>query len=310
MQLSLSALVAVLGFAPSAWDSTVLGRGADLVSSGADPFEPDDLPGQASTLVPGPKQVHTFHFDGDEDWAKFGVIAGRRYTIYTSLLDFGVDTYLEVYGSDASTILAENDDSDVDVWSHIIYTATETGFNFVKVRQYAAEGTGSYALTLVRAPGVYLNTDQNADVLTYKASNGNWARQVSNGGGGFIQSLGAWSPGWTALPANFNNDALTDFFLFNTSTGAWAKMSNDGGSGFTTMTTSAWWPGWERYVMDLDGDGISDLFLVRPGHGCLVQVHFDAGRLRLRAGLLESRLGNLSDEPEHRSVGRHVHHQP
>lgn len=262
------AIVALLLFAPSAWDAAVAARGAaDFMTIEADLFEPDDLSSQASTLAPGVMQAHTFHVDGDEDWAKFQVIAGRRYTIYTSLLDFNVDTILEIYGSDATTLIDENDDGGADLWSRIVFTASETGFYFVKVLQYAGEGTGAYSLTLERAPGVYLDSDQDADALTYEASSGNWIRQVSNGTGGFVETAGSWAPGLSVLPASFNNDGLTDFFIFNTSTGAWSKMLNDGASGFTTQATGAWLTSWERHVMDLDGDGISDLFLYDPETG-------------------------------------------
>ena len=113
---------------------------------------------------------------------------------------------------------------------------------------------------------VDLNGDGKGDVFTYNPSSGAWARQVSNGNGGFTTTTGSWSPGWTVAPANFNTDALTDFFLVNAQSGQWFKMLNSG-TGFTTQASGGWWPGWERYVMDLDGDGISDLFLYDRSSG-------------------------------------------
>ncbi len=262
-----SVLLVVFLFAPSAWDSTVLGRGAgDAEFNSADSSEPDDLPAQASTITPGDVQEHTFHVEGDEDWAKFPVIAGHRYTIYTSRLDVDVDTILELWGINAAVMITTNDDEGGDVWSRIVFTATETGFYYVKVREHDTSITGKYSLTLARSPGVYLNTDQNADVLTYKASNGTWARQLSNGTGGFVQSLGTWPPGWSVLPGRFDADPQTDAFTFNTTTGAWAKEINDG-SGFVTTATGTWWPGWQRFVLNLDDDNISDLFLYDPVSG-------------------------------------------
>ena len=116
---SLSVVLLVLLFAPSPWDSTVLGRGV------GDIFEPDNLVANASTLLPGAVQEHSFHVDGDVDWAKFAVVAGRRYTIYTSLLDFDVDTILELYATNGTTLIDENDDGGSDVWSRLVFTATQ-----------------------------------------------------------------------------------------------------------------------------------------------------------------------------------------
>lgn len=232
-----------------------------------DEFEVDDSPAEASTLLPGLRQDHTFNRDGDEDWAQISVIAGRQYTIYTSQLDLNVDTILEIYGSDTLTLLADNDDGGVDLSSRVIYTATQTGVNYVKVYQFGGSGSGAYKLTLERDPGVYLNGDQNADVFTYSPSTGDWARQAADGSGGFTTVTGSWSPDWSVQPAQFNTDALTDFFLFNSSSGQWFRMIDNGADGFTTQDTGFWWQGWERYILDLNGDGISDFFLYDPSTG-------------------------------------------
>ena len=233
-----------------------------------DAFEVDDTPGQASTLSAGFNQAHTFNKDGDEDWAKIAVIAGRKYTIYTHHLDIAVDTVMEVYGSDTTTLIDSSDDGDgLELGSRVIYRATETGFNYIKVAQFGGLGSGPYKLILERDPGVYLDTDANADVFTYSGSAGYWVRNASDGFGHFIDAAGSWNPGWTVSPAEFNADGLTDFFLFNTSSGQWFRMLNDGANGFTSQTDGFWWPGWERYILDLNGDGVSDFFLYDPVSG-------------------------------------------
>jgi len=115
--------------------------------------------------------------------------------------------------------------------------------------------------------GIDLNGDGSADALLYDPADGGWSRQVSQPGGGFVEeSQGSWAPGWSILPAHFNEDSRTDFFLFNTTTGQWARMLT-GESGFTTHSSGGWWPGWDRYVMDLDGDHVSDVFLHDPATG-------------------------------------------
>jgi subtilisin-like proprotein convertase family protein len=113
---------------------------------------------------------------------------------------------------------------------------------------------------------VDLNGDGKGDAFTYNDLTGDWARQVSNGTGGFNTTNGSWNPGWNVVPASFNDDALTDFFLFNPVSGQWFKMLNTGTS-FSAQSTGNWWQGWERYVMDLNGDEITDLFLYDPSTG-------------------------------------------
>ena len=121
-------------------------------------------------------------------------------------------------------------------------------------------------------PVLDLNADGTGDVFTYSSSTGVWKRQVTQPDGTFIETgassnLFNWLPGWSVVPAKFNQDNHTDFFLFNPTNGNWFKMLNDGVSGFTEQANSQWWNGWQRFVMELNGDGISDLFLYDPATG-------------------------------------------
>jgi hypothetical protein len=121
--------------------------------------------------------------------------------------------------------------------------------------------------TAVRSkPSFDLNADGNGDALLYNPSSGNWQRQVSQPNGVFASSNGSFGPGWTVVPATFDDDASSDVFLFNATTGAWAKMLGSGGN-FVIESSGSWWNGWQRHVMDLDGDGISDVFLYDPVTG-------------------------------------------
>jgi subtilisin-like proprotein convertase family protein len=113
---------------------------------------------------------------------------------------------------------------------------------------------------------VDLDGDGSGDVFTYNPVTGAWTRQVSQQGGGFTTSVGAWDAGWTVVPVNFDADARTDFFLFNAQSGQWFKMVNNGTT-FTSQATGTWWSGWQRFVMDLDGDGITDMFLYDQSTG-------------------------------------------
>jgi len=266
--------------------SFALTRHRNLVANFEPPdsYEPDDLPAQASTLLRGTPQVHVFHRDGDVDWARFSVTSGQAFRLATTNLA-SVDTVLSLFGADATTLLASNDDGGGGRDSQIVFVPTVTGTYYVRVVQFGDTGVGGYRLSLADSPApptdeyaapltgggassalVDLNGDGKGDVFTYKRTTGQWVRAVTQPGGGFAETSGVWAPGWSLLPATFDGDALTDLFLFNNATGQWAKMLNDG-TGFTEQATGTWWAGWQKFVLDLDGDGISDLFIYDPSTG-------------------------------------------
>jgi len=77
-----------------------------------DPYEPDGVPALAHLLLIGEIQPgHNFCPGGDADWYKFFGGRGKAYTIKTSDLGIGVDTYLYLFDSNGTTVLAENDDT-------------------------------------------------------------------------------------------------------------------------------------------------------------------------------------------------------
>jgi len=104
----------------------------------ADSFEleGDNIPGNAQPIeVNGVIQDHTFHEAGDADWVKFWAFAGDTYTIETSELETGNDTYICLY--DANLRVEEcHDDVDPpdDFSSRILWSAPESGTYYLKVR--------------------------------------------------------------------------------------------------------------------------------------------------------------------------------
>ncbi|MDQ2808486.1 MAG: pre-peptidase C-terminal domain-containing protein, partial [Chloroflexota bacterium] len=78
----------------------------------SDPYENDGVPAAAHLLLIGEVQPgHTFCPGGDADWYRFFGGRGKAYTIQTSGLGIGVDTYLYLFDSDGQTVLAQNDDA-------------------------------------------------------------------------------------------------------------------------------------------------------------------------------------------------------
>lgn len=87
---------------------------------------------------------------GDVDYFKFDPLAGNLYTIETSNLGPGSDTYLILFAPDGFTILFEDDQGgDEPNASKIVFEATESATHYVEVSHFSLEyGTGSYDLTV------------------------------------------------------------------------------------------------------------------------------------------------------------------
>jgi len=105
-----------------------------------DPYESDNDYTSANWItLNGAVQHHTFHENGDVDWAKFSVTAGSAYTITTSNLGASNDTALELYDTDGTTKLRDDDcvslASCINNWS-----APDDGTYFIKVRNSSAQG--------------------------------------------------------------------------------------------------------------------------------------------------------------------------
>lgn len=137
-----------------------------------DSFEPDDVMTSASTYTQ-PQVKHTLYSGGDVDHVAFDAIAGRQYTVTTTNLKNGADTYLELYSSPGQiNPVAVNDDASTSslsslcdsydvchvngydiLGSAISFAASATGTYYVKIysspfRPVSAGRYGSYTLTI------------------------------------------------------------------------------------------------------------------------------------------------------------------
>lgn len=137
------------------WDFTT-----ESTSGCGDTYEPDDSYASARSItVNGAAQTHNFHEAGDEDWVEFTVTAGEAYTMTTLNLGASADTVLELYDTNGTTQLRNNDDcpgggraSCINNWSD-----SDSGTYFIKVRQWGGTGgcTGyNYDLRVVGGSGV------------------------------------------------------------------------------------------------------------------------------------------------------------
>jgi hypothetical protein len=106
-------------------------------AEGADQYEPDDSPAQASAMESeGTRQEHTFHTSTDVDYVSFAAEEGVEYTIQTGGLQAGCDTIIYLY-DEAGTELEYDDDAGSETYaSSITWTAPSSGLYCVAVRDF------------------------------------------------------------------------------------------------------------------------------------------------------------------------------
>lgn len=120
-----------------------------------DAYEPDGVPATANLIYIGQTQRHSICPAGDADWVRFYGRAGKEYTINTSNLGIGLDTYMWLFDSDGETILAYNDDGGNGVASRIDFFPATDAYYYVQVKNAGdlALPQMTYDLSLVVTPG-------------------------------------------------------------------------------------------------------------------------------------------------------------
>lgn len=121
-----------------------------------DQLEPDGVAESASLILIGQTQLHSICPTGDADWVRFFAAAGKVYTIRTSNLGIGLDTYMYLFDTDGKTVIAENDDGGDGVSSRIDFYPQRDAFYFLQVKDKGdLGGPGfTYDLSLAVVPGV------------------------------------------------------------------------------------------------------------------------------------------------------------
>jgi hypothetical protein len=121
-----------------------------------DSFEPDGVPETAKLILIGATQRHSVCPATDADWVRFYARAGKVYTIRTSNLGIGLDSYMFLFDSDSATILAQNDDGGEGVSSRIDFYPQRDDWYFVQVKNAGDLGLPDmfYDLSLAVVPGV------------------------------------------------------------------------------------------------------------------------------------------------------------
>ncbi|GMW03243.1 MAG: hypothetical protein AMXMBFR84_43770 [Candidatus Hydrogenedentota bacterium] len=112
-----------------------------------DAYEEDNAPASARWIGVDafPDQQHNFHEDGDQDWVEFFAASGETVTIETNALGINCDTLVELFQSDGTTLLADNDDrGPSNRSSRVVYPVTANGNYRIRVSKSPAATVTGY----------------------------------------------------------------------------------------------------------------------------------------------------------------------
>jgi len=132
--------------------------GTEVCVASDDLFENDDSVAAAKVLPLNEAQTRNISKLGDQDWASFTAEVDKTYIVTTGDLSMAADTYLYLYDTDGTTLLAANDDDGNSLASRIEWTAPADGTYYVLVKHWNPNvsgcGTG-YTLNLTEARRFY-----------------------------------------------------------------------------------------------------------------------------------------------------------
>ena len=147
--------------------NNIYAAGTEICLASPDAYESDDTAETAKFISVSQTQTHNIDNPGDRDWVRFNAETGRTYRLQTSNLGLSADTYLYLYDTDRTTLLASNDDYGGNLASQIDWTAPATGTYYVLVQHWNPNAGGcgtAYDLTLSPAATtavLSLSTDWN-----------------------------------------------------------------------------------------------------------------------------------------------------
>ena len=106
--------------------------------------------GTFSTLNVNGSNTGDLHANGDQDFHRMTLVAGRTYRFNLDGANFGsgalADPFLELRNG-AGTIIRTDDDSGAGLNSQLTFTAASTGTYFANARAFANAGSGAYRLS-------------------------------------------------------------------------------------------------------------------------------------------------------------------
>ncbi|MCL4830781.1 MAG: serine protease, partial [Caldilineaceae bacterium] len=219
-------------------ETTIAGGGG---GGGGDSYEPDNSAGAAKSIgTDGSRQTHNFHAAGDNDWVKFTATSGRQYTIETSNLGSGSDTYIYLYDTNGSSQLAANDDGGSGLASRIVWSAPGNGTYYVRIRHYNSNASGSttnYDISVRDTGGGgggggdSYEPDNSAGAAKSIGTDG--SRQTHNfhaaGDNDWVKFTATSGRQYTIETSNLGSGSDTYIYLYDTNGSSQLAANDDGG---------------------------------------------------------------------------------
>lgn len=176
--------------------NNIYSTGASICLAQPDEFETDDTFNTAPTLALGVSQIHNFDKMGDQDWIKFVATAGKTYLLSTSLLGASSDTYLYLYDTDGTTLLASNDDFGDTLASQIEWQAPASGTYYILVNNWNPNvgGCGTKYAVSVNTAGVSISGNVGTAGATLNYTDGTPKNATADGSGDYAITVpSGWS---------------------------------------------------------------------------------------------------------------------
>jgi Zn-dependent metalloprotease len=251
------------------------------ITGGGDSYENDDTPANASTItVNGAAQTHNFHDAGDNDWASFSATAGVAHTIQTFNLGPRSDTYMYLYDTDFTTLIASNDDGGGGLASRIQWTPLSSGIYYVMVRHYNSSAYGSdtnYDLEVISSGSggadAYEPDDTSGQASTITVgstqANHNFHYAGDNDWVWFSVTVGT---SYVIETSNLGSRSDTYMYLYDTDGTTLITYDDDGGGGlasrieWTAPANGTYYVRVRHYSSNVYGpDANYDLSVTSPG---------------------------------------------
>jgi hypothetical protein len=149
-----------------------------MISYYADSYEvtSDNLPAISRKLAVGANENHTLFGSADIDNIAFDAVAGQTYTVKTSALKNGADTYIRIIAPDQLSTVVVNDNSDGADYSLYPFVPNrcnlmtgechENGFDILgSAASFTATASGTYYVEVQSSPSRPLSAGQYGDYL-------------------------------------------------------------------------------------------------------------------------------------------------
>ncbi|WP_129628510.1 M4 family metallopeptidase [Candidatus Oscillochloris fontis] len=234
----LSAAAALYGTGSSQYNTTMLAAQAVELNQAipcggtvtADTFEVDNSSSQAKTILTdgtshGP---HNFHQNGDQDWLRFSAIAGTTYQIETFNLGTAADTMLTLYSSNATTVIAMNDDiASGNLASRITWQSTSSGTFYIRVNNFGNQG-GANRTYSVR---IIANTPQTPADAYETDNTRSTAKPITVGGASQTHNFHIrGDEDWVSFSASAGNTYVIETFNLGSTSDTVLELYNNAGT--------------------------------------------------------------------------------